>query len=59
MTRHRLSPVTSVTQPFVFFRDRHFYVVEIPPDQVLANVVLNPGTTRVEDLKGNVVWRLQ
>lgn len=50
-------PVT--TEPFVFFRDGHFYVVEIPPDQVLANVELNPGTIRVEDIEGNIVWRPQ
>jgi hypothetical protein len=53
----RLSSGT--VQPFVFFREGHFYVVEIPPDQVLANVELNPGTIRVEDMKGNIVWRPQ
>lgn len=46
-------------QPFVFFRTGHFYVVEIPPDQLIANVELNPGTTKVEDLQGNIVWRPQ
>lgn len=47
------------TEPFVFFRDKMFYVVEIPPEQVLANVELNPGTTMVQDVNGNVVWQLQ
>jgi hypothetical protein len=47
------------TEPFLFFREGHFYPVEIPRDQVLANVELNPGTLKVEDLKGNVIWRLQ
>lgn len=45
-----------MNEPFVFFRDRHFYIVEIPADQVAANAVLNPGTTRVEDIAGNIVW---
>jgi len=56
MTNH-CSPVTVET--FLFFREGHFYAVDIPPDQVLANVELNPGTLRVEDLKGNIIWRLQ
>lgn len=47
------------TEVFLFFREGHFYPVEIPRDQVLANVELNPGTLKVEDIKGNIVWRLQ
>lgn len=43
-------------ETFVFFRTGHFYFVDIPADQVLANVALNPGTTRVEDVVGNIVW---
>lgn len=53
----RSQPTT--LEPFVFFRDGYFYVVEIPRDQVLANVELNPGTTRVEDMAGKIVWRPQ
>ncbi|MGD9838300.1 MAG: hypothetical protein AB7F72_06220, partial [Afipia sp.] len=49
----------SNTEPFVFFRGDMWYVVEIPRDQVLANVELNPGTTMVQDVSGNVVWRPQ
>lgn len=49
----------SKLEPFVFFREGHFYVVEIPRDQVIANVELNPGTLKVEDIEGNVVWQLQ
>lgn len=45
-----------MNEPFVFFRDRHFYVVEIPRESVLENVALNPGTTRVEDIAGKTVW---
>lgn len=47
------------TEPFVFFRGDMFYVVEIPPDQVVANIELNPGTTMVQDVSGKIVWRLQ
>lgn len=47
------------TEPFVFFRKDMFYVVEIPPEQLLANVELNPGTTMVQDVTGNIVWQLQ
>lgn len=47
------------TELFLFFREGHFYPVEIPRDQVLANVELNPGTLKVEDIEGNIVWRPQ
>ncbi len=47
------------TEVFLFFREGMFYPVEIPRDQVQANVELNPGTLKVEDIKGNVIWRLQ
>lgn len=46
-------------EPFLFFREGHFYVVEIPRDEVLINVELNPGTLKVEDIKGKIVWQLQ
>ena len=55
---------SSACEPFLFFRkdengNQFFYPVEIPRDQVLANVELNPGTIKVEDLAGKVVWRQQ
>ena len=46
-------------ETFLFFREGHFYPVDIPREQVMANVELNPGTLKVEDIKGNVVWRMQ
>lgn len=46
-------------ETFIFFREGMFYPVDIPREHVLANVELNPGTLKVEDLQGNVVWRLQ
>lgn len=49
---------------FLFFRTgpggkSFFYPVEIPPGQLQANIDLNPGTIRVEDIDGNVVWRAE
>lgn len=49
----------SRNEVFLFFRGPMFYPVEIPRDQVIANVELNPGTTKVEDIEGNIVWRPQ
>lgn len=46
-------------EPFIFFREGFFYPVEILRSQVEKNVELNPGTLRVEDLDGNIVWRPQ
>ena len=58
MTEHK-APSELILEPFIFFRDAHFYIVEITREQVLANVELNPGTIRVEDIAGNVIWSLQ
>jgi hypothetical protein len=46
-------------QIFIFFRKEGWYPIEIPPEQLIANVEHNPGTLRVEDLDGNIVWRPQ
>lgn len=43
-------------ETFIFFRDIGWYPVEIYRDQVIANVNLNPGTLKVEDMQGNIVW---
>ncbi len=59
MTQQKEAQAKFITEPFVFFRGAHFYVVEIPRSQVVENVELNPGTTRVEDIKGYVIWQLQ
>jgi len=42
---------------FIFFRDGHFYPVVIPRDQVMQNVLCNPGTIKVEDIDGKVIWK--
>lgn len=45
-------------QVFLFFRKEGFYPVEIPADQVLANVELNPGTLKVTKADGvTIVWQ--
>lgn len=41
---------------FIFFREQGWYPVEIPADQLQRNIDLNPGTIRVEDMQGNVLW---
>lgn len=52
----------------IFFRGDHFYPVEFlaPAEcgrsmeqQAADHAELNPGTTRVEDIDGNVLWRIQ
>jgi hypothetical protein len=47
--------------PYIFFRDGgHFYSLEMKDDaDAMANAELNPGTTKVEDIGGRVVWRQQ
>jgi len=46
----------SKTETFLFFRETGFYPIDIPPQTVIDNVKCNPGTIRVEDMRGNVVW---
>ena len=44
-------------QTYIFFRAEGFYPVNLPGDNAVPeNVRLNPGTLRVEDLAGRVVW---
>ncbi len=48
------------TRPTVFFRDGGFYLVNTYEDEGFAELAeharLNPGTIRIEDIKGNVLW---
>lgn len=44
---------------YIFFREDGWYPIEIDPDTLQQNIELNPGTIRVEDINGNVVWSLQ
>lgn len=43
---------------YIFFREGMFYPVDLDGDaEVLPNVECNPGTIRVEDATGRVVWK--
>lgn len=48
------------TRPTIFFRKDGFYVVNTYDDEGYAELAeharLNPGTIRIEDVKGNVLW---
>lgn len=57
-------PTDLPTVPYIFFRmhegREYFYPVCLYGDEdVIPNVECNPGTIRVEDMNGNVKWRLQ
>jgi len=42
---------------YTFFRENMFYMIELGSDeQAIDNVHCNPGTTKVEDVNGNIVW---
>ena len=42
---------------YVFFRERGFYPLELlDDDDAKLNAERNPGTLKVEDHKGRVVW---
>ena len=41
----------------IFIREEVFYAIEIPENQDLnKHAECNPGTLRIEDLEGNVLW---
>ena len=49
--------------PLVFFRDDNFYIIEdgvmpgISPEQAAKDhAEVNPGTIKVEDIRGKVLW---
>jgi hypothetical protein len=43
--------------PRVFRRAEQFYVIDLPPNDDLAeHARLNPGTLRIEDIHGNRLW---
>lgn len=46
--------------PYLFFRDKHFYTINMKDDaDAVTNAECNPGTTRVEDINGRIVWERQ
>lgn len=45
----------------IFFREGMFYPIQLSGlkptlEEVADHAELNPGTLRIEDLKGNVLW---
>lgn len=53
-----------VDETLIFFRATGFYLVQgvldVPlKQQAEDHAVLNPGTLRIEDVHGNVLWCLQ
>lgn len=47
----------SKMKTYVFFRERHFYMVEEESDEkVLKHVELNPGTRKIMTPEGRVVY---
>ena len=55
-----------MTTTLVFFRKGGFYPLDMPtiPDKTIEEVArdnaeCNPGTVRVEDIHGRVLWRAQ
>ena len=54
----------SETMLVIFFREGMFYPIELPADKathehLAEHAAVNPGTLRIEDTKGNVLWRPQ
>lgn len=48
----------------IFFRANGFYFVEPLPyldlkQQAQDHAIINPGTLRIEDTNGNILWSLQ
>lgn len=42
---------------YIFYRDDVFYMIDLIDDaDAVANAECNPGTRRVEDMRGNQVW---
>jgi len=50
-------PPESEWVPRIFVREGFFYLIALPADDDLSrHAELNPGTLRIEDLEGNVLW---
>lgn len=54
-----MSKKSTRTKCILFFREDCFYPTEYPIgySDWQAEADRNPGTTRIEDLKGNVLWK--
>lgn len=45
----------------IFFREGMFYPIQLcgakpTAEEAAGHAALNPGTLRIEDLRGNVIW---
>ncbi len=53
----RKIPPESEWELRVFIRDGHFYAISLPVDDDLnRHAELNPGTLRIENIDGDVLW---
>jgi hypothetical protein len=49
--------MTTLDNVYLFFRDGHFYPVNCRNDDDARNQAeLNPGTIKVENVDGKVIW---
>lgn len=56
MTQEQQRKLASPVETFIFIRADGFYPLELPCETVADNAECNPGTLRVENIKGEVVW---
>lgn len=57
MSEERILPPREQWVPRIFIREGVFYVIDLPVDEDLnLHATLNPGTLRIEDMSGNVLW---
>jgi len=53
-------PDRGQTRLVLFFRAEGWYPLELPiTDDLSAHAEHNPGTLRIEDIDGNILWRPQ
>lgn len=53
----RVLPPREQWVPRIFIREGTFYAIDLPVDEDLnLHATLNPGTLRIEDLTGKVLW---
>lgn len=56
--------MTQIAEIMLFIRKEGFYPIEALPNvdlkkQAEDSALRNPGTLRVEDMRGNILWSLQ
>ncbi len=48
--------LASPKRTYIFVRKDGWYPLELPQETVEDNATCNPGTIRVEDVDGHIVW---